>query len=95
MRGEKRQNENSHCARAKLGHTLRSWRKARGTPMKAIAADLEVSIETVSAWERGDQFPTPENLDKLSRYIGVPVCRFFCQRLGSCPPECLANQIQV
>jgi len=81
MRGEQRQ-------------TLRSWRKARGTPMKAIAADLEVSIETVSAWEGGDQFPTSENLDKLSRIMGVPICRFFCQRLGSCPPECQGDQIQ-
>lgn len=94
MRGEQRQNENRHSARAKLGHTLRSWRKARETPLKAIAADLDVSIETVSAWEGGDQFPTAENLDKLSRIMGVPICRFFCQRLDSCPLECRADQVQ-
>lgn len=95
MRGEERHNENRHCARVKLGHTLRSWRKGKAIPLKAIAADLGVSIETVSAWEGADQFPTPENLDKLSRYTGVPVCRFFCRRLESCPPECRTHRIQV
>ena len=88
--------EKKNTSRAKFGWGLRSWRNQKGIPLKAIAFDLDVSIETVSAWERGDQFPTPEHLDKLSRYTGIPVCRFFCHRsLGSCSRECPVETIQA
>jgi transcriptional regulator with XRE-family HTH domain len=85
----------SQGARDKLSHTLKSWRKDKSLPLKAIAQDLKVTFQTVSAWENGDRFPTPENLDSLSRYTGVPVCRFFCQRTSDCPASCETDRLQL
>lgn len=88
MRGDKRARNDSHAARSTLGRTLRSWRKARALPLKAIATDLGVSIETVSAWEAGERFPTPERLDKLADYMGITVCRLFCRQTAACAAAC-------
>lgn len=94
MRGKTQHGENEFCTRALFGEALRTWRKKKGIPLKAVAADVCVSIETVSAWETGIRFPTPENLDKLSQYTGMPVCRFFCRnQLKSCLAECRSDRI--
>lgn len=81
--------------RARLGRALREWRRAQGLPLKAISVELGVSIETISAWERGDQFPTPENLDALAKRIGVSACWFFCQWNPDCPANTDTDRLQV
>lgn len=68
-----------------LGENLRSRRKDLGLPLKALAADLEVSIATLSDWERGTRFPSRENLETLSRVLNIPVCRLFCPGEDLCP----------
>lgn len=83
--------ETAQSVRARLARALRAWRKEHNLPLKAIALEVGVSIETVSAWEAGEQFPTPERLDQLSRFTGLPACRFFCHRSGHCRPECGAD----
>ena len=74
-------------ARAMLACALREWRHARGVPLKQLSAELGVSFQAVSAWETGERFPSPENLDALSHAMGIPVCRLFCQsgRIALCP----------
>ncbi len=67
-------------ARSQLSAFLKGWRAANGLPLKALAGDMGVSIETVSAWERGHRFPGAENLDKLAAYTGVPISCFFCRQ---------------
>lgn len=67
------------CARSQLSRFLKSWRQTNKLPLKAVAEDVGVSIETISAWEHGYRFPSAENLDNLATFIGIPVCRFFCR----------------
>jgi len=46
-------------------------RAARGLSQQTIAARLGVGQTTVSAWERGRHFPSPEMLDRLARVLRV------------------------
>ncbi len=66
--------------RVRLSRFLKNWRQNSKLPLKALAKDIGVSIETISAWERGSRFPGAEHLDALALYVGIPVCRLFCDR---------------
>ena len=88
MRGEKLHAEHANCVRAVFGGNLREWRQERGLPLKAIACDIGVCIETVSAWEAGDQFPGYENIDKIAQYTGIPRRCLFCDLVPPCPDSC-------
>jgi len=68
-----------------LGTNLRSRRKEMGLPLKALAADLGISIATLSDWERGTRFPSREHLETLSRVLNIPICRLFCPGEDLCP----------
>ena len=69
---------------ALFGRRLRAWRERNGLPLKAIASDLGVSVATVSAWERGDRFPSGQHLEMLARQYKLCVCEFFWQGSGRC-----------
>ena len=73
-----------------LSARLRRWRRARRIPIKKIAADMEVSVSVVSAWETGSRFPSASHLQQLSVYTGVPVCQFLYAGPADCPqaPSC-------
>ena len=88
MRGEKIHVENERCARAIFGANLRAWRKKRELPLKSVAYESDICIETVSAWEAGDQFPSPENIDKIAQYTGIPHRCLFCDLVPPCPDSC-------
>jgi len=45
--------------------------------LKSLAADLGVSPSTVSAWETGDRFPSPEKLDLLAANAHQPAFFFL------------------
>ena len=68
-----------------LGKRLREWRTGVGWPLKRVSSDLGISISILSEWERGRRFPSGKNLDVLSRYTGIPVSCFFCNREDGCP----------
>ena len=80
-----------HCdIRASFAIAFRTWRQKMHIPLKKIAADLGVSIATVSLWEAGKRFPTGRHFEMLANYTGVPPCRLFCVMADKCvPAECL------
>jgi transcriptional regulator with XRE-family HTH domain len=80
-----------HCdVRASFATAFRNWRVKQNVPLKKIAADLGISIATVSAWELGKRFPTGRHFEMLTNYAGVPPCRLFCVMADKCvPTECL------
>lgn len=76
---------NLNPERALLARHLSEWRKARGFPLKQVAASFGVAEATWSRWEKQSRFPAPENLRLLAEFIGVPVCRFFYPDEEGCP----------
>ena len=62
-----------------FGNHLREWRQNNDVSMKALAADLGLSVSTVSAWENGQRFPSGAHCDLVSEYLGQPVHELFSE----------------
>ncbi len=52
-----------------FGERIRQLRKQRGEPLRVIAAALEMDSTLLSKIERGERFPTNEQLVKFARYF--------------------------
>lgn len=74
--------------RERFGRRLRAWRHSRKYGIKIIARRVGVSVATVSGWETGRRFPTPENLDLLCQFTGLAPCQMFCEMEPSCRTGC-------
>lgn len=49
---------------------LRRYRKENKLAVVNIAPTLEVSTNTIQAWEMGAKQPAPENLERIGKLIG-------------------------
>lgn len=58
-------------------HALKTLRVKRRWTLKAAAAEVGVSRQTLSYLERGVVKPSSRTLGKLSGAFGVPVDRFY------------------
>lgn len=52
---------------------IRTARRAKDLTQEFVAAKLDVKQPAVSAWERGDGYPTPGNLLALARLLDLEV----------------------
>jgi transcriptional regulator with XRE-family HTH domain len=76
--------------RASFATAFKNWRHRNNVPLKQVAADLNVSVNTVNLWELGKRFPTGRHLELLTAYTGQPPCRLFCIMADRCvPADCL------
>lgn len=76
--------------RASFATAFKNWRRKNNIPLKQIAADLGLSVATISSWELGERFPSGRNFERLADYTGEPPCRLFCIMADKCiPAECL------
>ena len=76
--------------RASFATAFRNWCLKENIPLKQVAADLGVSLATVSMWESGKRFPTGRHFEMLTDYTDMPPCRLFCVMADKCKPaECL------
>lgn len=76
--------------RASFAIAFKNWRSKNRIPLKTIAADLGLSVGTISAWELGKRFPTGRHFELLAEYTGLPPCRLFCIMADKCiPADCL------
>ena len=57
----------------KLGEKLAKARKKAGMTQEDVAADLEVSFQAVSTWERGENLPDIRHLSKLAETLDLSV----------------------
>jgi len=48
-----------------------------GISQEALAANLGVTTNTISRWETGTYEPTLDDLERLSRELGVSILEFF------------------
>lgn len=79
--------------RSYLACRLRYLRRSRKFPLKRVAVDLDVSLSSLSAWEKGTRFPSPENLDLLASYYGCLPCQLLAAPALECPvPWAFANR---
>lgn len=65
---------------------LKRWRRKNYLPLKRVAADLHLSVNTLSAWEQGKRFPTGRHFDQFVAYTGEPPCHFVCSHAEQCRP---------
>ena len=63
-----------------LGRRLREARKARGFTQQEVAESLVVARTTVTALEKGERRPRPDELIQMARLYGRPVGDFVGQR---------------
>ena len=76
--------------RASFAIAFKNWRQRENVPLKQVATDLGLSVNTIDMWELGKRFPTGRHFEMLVDYTGVPPCRLFCVMAGKCvPAECL------
>ena len=76
--------------RATFAIAFKNWRRKKNIPLKKVAADLGLSVATVSLWELGKRFPSGRHFEMLAEYTGEPPCRLFCIMADKCvPAECL------
>jgi len=66
---------------------FKNWRRKRRIPLKQIAADLGVSVNTVSLWELGRRFPTGRHFEMLTEYTGQSPCQLLCVVADQCQAE--------
>ena len=50
---------------------LRDLRREHGITLKDVALDVDVSIDTVSRWERKERIPNIENIIALAKFFNV------------------------
>lgn len=63
----------SFCEPDTLGSTLRSARVAKRMKQHEVASALDVTVQAVSQWERGENQPTGLNLLKLGALLGIEI----------------------
>jgi len=58
---------------SQIGCNIRAFREKRGLTQRALADNVLVSFQAISAWERGLSIPDLENAVRLADYFGVSV----------------------
>ena len=56
-----------------MSRNFKEARLLRNLKITEVAAILDVAQSTISSWESGRLFPSPENLIKLSKLYGVSI----------------------
>ena len=57
----------------KLGSTIWNLRKAVGKSRRAVAEEAGFSTDSLRRWEKGQQSPRVDELEKVAEVLGVPV----------------------
>ena len=58
---------------SQIGGNIRAFREKKGLTQRALADNVLVSFQAISAWERGLSIPDLENAVRLADYFGVSV----------------------
>lgn len=62
-----------------IGKNIRAYRMREGLTQRALADNVLVSFQAISAWERGLSVPDLENAIRLANYFGVSVDALFAE----------------
>lgn len=61
----------------KLNENIRNFRLFRGITQSELAAHLGKSKNVISNWERGDNSPSPDEVEKLCQILNVTPNQIF------------------
>lgn len=64
---------------SQIGKNIRAYRIREGLTQRALADNVMVSFQAISAWERGLSVPDLENAIRLANYFGVSVDALFAE----------------
>lgn len=56
-----------------IGDNIRKYRKEKNMSMKDLSSALNVSVQAIGNYERGDREPNFEMLEKISEILDVPL----------------------
>ena len=62
---------------AKIKELRVSYNSGEGLSQESLATHVKVSTNTISRWETGTYRPSTKDLERLSRFFGVPINAFF------------------
>jgi len=75
--------KSEHINKASFGAYIKKCRKAKGMKQSDLAAALDMHIKSVSCFERGETFPSQENIFKLAQILDMSLDEYvFGVRLG-------------
>ena len=73
--------------KARVGIRIKTLRQNRNLSQADLAADIERSVDAISAIERGKSLPNFETLERLANSLQVPVREFFDEDDDSTSPR--------
>ena len=62
---------------AKIKDLRVNYNSGEGLSQESLATHVNVSANTISRWETGMYRPSTTDLERLSRFFGVPINSFF------------------
>jgi len=62
---------------AKIRDLRVSYNSGEGLSQESLATHLKVAPNTISRWETGTYRPSVKDLERISRFFGVPINSFF------------------
>ena len=62
---------------AKIKDLRVNYNSGEGLSQESLAKHVKVSTNTISRWETGTYRPSTKDLERLSRFFGVPINAFF------------------
>jgi transcriptional regulator with XRE-family HTH domain len=62
---------------AKIKDLRVNYNSGEGLSQESLAKHVKVSTNTISRWETGTYRPSTKDLERLSRFFGVPISAFF------------------
>ena|ERR1700683_4990424 len=74
---------------------LRTDYAGKGISQDALASAVGTTANTISRWETGTYKPSVEDLEKLSRFFGVSILKFFPQEEVSAMNEPVAALLRA
>jgi transcriptional regulator with XRE-family HTH domain len=66
---------------ARLKDLRVSYNSGEGLSQESLASHLKVAPNTISRWETGTYRPAVTDLERMSRFFGVPISSFFPSEL--------------
>lgn len=78
---------------SKIGTVIAHLRTARGETQGEVAGSLGISDKTLSKWENGTSYPTPEMIATLAGYFGVSSDVLLGTSVPTSADKALENEI--
>ena len=65
--------------RKTFSENLRKKRQGKGITIEQMAEKLGIAWGTVQRWEKGTNFPGPEEIDRMAEILGLTVPQLFAR----------------